>query len=46
MLINEEYAYYCESIRKLIVHLKNNGIKNPNLKIIDVLLYDEMFDEI
>lgn len=45
-LINADYAYYCASILKLIEHLKNNGIKNPNLKIIDVLLYDKMFDEI
>ena len=45
-LINADYAYYCASVHKLIEYLKNNGIKKPNLKIIDVLLYDEMFDEI
>jgi hypothetical protein len=45
-LINADYAYYCASILKLMEYLKNKGIKKPNLKIIDVLLYDVMFDEI
>jgi hypothetical protein len=43
--INAEYAYYCAAILELIVVLKKYGVRNPSLKIIDVLLYDTLYED-
>jgi hypothetical protein len=42
-LANNDYAYFCAAILRLIESLKVNGVQNPNLKIIDFVLYDTMF---
>jgi len=42
-LRNSDYAYYCACLLKIIERLQTNGIKDPSLKTIDVLLYDVMY---
>ncbi len=39
-LINCEYGYHCESVVNLLNELRANGVNSPNLKLIDILLYE------
>jgi hypothetical protein len=37
---NCDYGYHCEAILLLITDLRREGISNPNLKLIDSILYE------
>jgi hypothetical protein len=38
--LNCDYGYHCEAILLLVDHLKEHGVNEPNLKLIDNVLYD------
>jgi hypothetical protein len=44
-LANYDYAYFCDAVLRLVELLNAKGEANPNLKIIDLILYAGMFDE-
>ncbi len=38
---NYEYGYHCEAVLFLVESLLRSGIRNPNLKLVDCVLYGE-----
>lgn len=38
---NYDYGYHCEAILLLVEALLSNGFQNPDLKLVDCVLYGE-----